>query len=500
MSKIRKIKKYYRIEFELTSPLAVGSGENNITDKDIVRDGRGIPYIPGSSLAGVYRSLFSGETQDRYFGQELTQERIDVASKKGKAVLEDSSILVYDAHMQTAERGRFAKRDMVALDEYKTAIPGAKFDFEILEPGAVFVTYIEQNMDSADQQYVINEIADAWMKGKITVGAKTGRGYGHTRGVAAESAMYDLSDTEQRDSWLGFDMYEETWSLGNTDPKCDETCLSSLKAEDQGYDRIREVYGTQEIQLTHEEKCTVILDLVQQGGISIRQYTTNVDEEDYRQLTARSIRGEENEDKNAGTPVIPGTSWAGAFRAQMEKLDPGFGRKEKLTEKLFGSAKNREKRPTESGDGNGTGGSSRTRIGFSESRITGGRWVAYTRNAIDRFTGGTVDGALYSEKTYYCGRTSLMISCDFSDREDQDNISAEERRRLAGVLAAAILDLDNGYMAVGGLTAVGRGLFRAEKITVDGKSVLDRKAGEEKAASELYTELVRMIAGKGEAE
>src|SRR5699024_10535604 len=100
-----------------------------------------------------------------------------------------------------------------------TAIPGAKFDFEILEPGAVFVTYIEQNMDSADQQYVINEIADAWMKGKITVGAKTGRGYGHTRGVRAESAMYDLSDTEQRDSWLGFDMYEETWSLGNTDPK-----------------------------------------------------------------------------------------------------------------------------------------------------------------------------------------------------------------------------------------------------------------------------------------
>ena len=47
---------------------------------------------------------------------------------------------------------------------------------------------------------------------------------------------------------------------------------------------------------------------------------------------------------------------------------------------------------------------------------------------------------------------------------------------------------------------MGRGLFRAEKITVDGKSVLDRKAGEEKAASELYTELVRMIAGKGGAE
>lgn len=499
MSKIRKIKKYYRIEFELTSPLAVGSGENNITDKDIVRDGRGIPYIPGSSLAGVYRSLFSGETQDRYFGQELTQERIDVASKKGKAVLEDSSILVYDAHMQTAERGRFAKRDMVALDEYKTAIPGAKFDFEILEPGAVFVTYIEQNMDSADQQYVINEIADAWMKGKITVGAKTGRGYGHTRGIRAESAMYDLTDPDQRDTWLGFDMYEETWKPGRTDTKCDEACLSSMKAGEEGYARIKEVYKAQNIQLTGRDQCTIILDLAQQGGISIRQYTTDVDEEDYRQLTARPIRGEESEDENTGTPVIPGTSWAGTFRAQMEKLDPGFRRGEKLTQKFFGSAKNRTESSHKSKETGGTGDSGRTRIGFSESRITGGRWVAYTRNAIDRFSGGTVDGALYSEKTYYCGKTSLMIRCDFSGREDADTVSAEERRRLADVLSAAILDLDNGYMAVGGLTAVGRGLFRVEKITVDGYTVLDRKSGEEKEAAELYTELVQVIAGKGEA-
>ena len=73
---MKRIKKYYRIVFELTSPLSVGSGENNVTDRDILRDGRGVPYIPGTALAGVYRSLFSEGTAEEYFGPELTEEKI----------------------------------------------------------------------------------------------------------------------------------------------------------------------------------------------------------------------------------------------------------------------------------------------------------------------------------------------------------------------------------------------------------------------------------------
>src|SRR5699024_1588741 len=110
----------------------------------------------------------------------------------------------------------------------------AKFDFEILESGVKFVTYIEQNIelpkkfsgneDSAEKpesaedkkikdavikedQFVINEIADAWMKGKIVIGAKTGRGYGRTKGIARQSVMYDLADPVQVERWLDFDMY-----------------------------------------------------------------------------------------------------------------------------------------------------------------------------------------------------------------------------------------------------------------------------------------------------
>ena len=119
-----------------------------------------------------------------------------------------------------------------------------------------------------------------------------------------------------------------------------------------------------------------------------------------------------------------------------------------------------------------------------------------TRNAIDRFTGGTVDGALYTEKTYYNGRTVLEITCDFSGNgEKAFSVSEDERKKFAETMAAAILDLNNGYMAVGGLTAVGRGLFTVEKTTVNKKEF----AFADQAVDDIYPELVKAIAGKEES-
>ena len=73
MRRITK-KVYYRFLFQLTSPLCLGSGDNDETDKDIIRDGRGIPYIPASSVAGVLRTLYRKNRPDneleeqKYFG------------------------------------------------------------------------------------------------------------------------------------------------------------------------------------------------------------------------------------------------------------------------------------------------------------------------------------------------------------------------------------------------------------------------------------------------
>ena len=78
-----------------------------------------------------------------------------------------------------------------------------------------------------------------------------------------------------------------------------------------------------------------------------------------------------------------------------------------------------------------------------------------SRNAIDRFTGGTVDGALFTEKTWYGGTTELVISL----RGDK-KMTEEEKTALAATLA----DLHFGFLAVGGETSIGRGLFKITEI------------------------------------
>lgn len=475
---MKRIIKYYKITFTLASPLAMGSGENNLTDSDIIRDSRGLPYIPGTALAGVYRRIFHRDTAKKYFGKELTKEIIDESSEKGVNLLTDSAVRVYDAHLLNPEKRVIGKRDMVALDEYKTAIEGAKFDFEILEPGVTFVTYIEQTMEKEEQQYVSDEIAAAWLAGKITLGAKTRRGYGKTDGVKAESWIFHLGESEELERWLDFDMYsgsmpEKVFGVCKESSEKLPSCLSALMSGTEVYRQMAEIYQTQEIRLAEESVCRIRLELEQQGGLSIRQYSTDVDEADYKQLTRKGGALEDGQEALEGVPVIPGTSWAGAFRAHMSRLEPEFSRGN-LAEKIFGSAK-------EKGQD-----SQRSRIRFSESSLRGGLWVTYTRNAIDRFTGGTVDGALYTEKTYFNGSTSLEIDCDFNSLEKKD------REEFARIMAGAILDLHNGYLSVGGLTAVGRGLFRITKLQVGSAEI---SLPEERSES-VYFKLVDAIAGK----
>ena len=448
------IKKYYRITFEIISPLSIGNGVNEITDNDIILDSRGLPYIPGSALAGVYRSLFEKETSDRYFGKDMTEEMIWEMAKQGKNLLTESKVIVYDAEILNPEKRNVAVYDMVALDEYKVAIPGAKFDFQVLEPGIQFVTYIEQNMDNMEEEYLTKEIVYAWKMGKIRLGAKTGRGYGQTKIVKVEDIVFAFSEDCRKQSrcdrdcgdWIEFDMYEDSWWKESKENKC----LSRVSIEDVQYQELQSLYKEFEIALCRKEAMEITLSLKQCGGISVRQYSSNINDADYRQMSRK------DKEKDKREVFIPGTTWAGAFRAQMEKLDPAFAKKELMTELFFGKVKEK---------GEDSALSHKTRVTFSESRVDGGEWRIYTRNSIDRFSGGTIDGALYTEETYFNGKTKLDISCDMTGI-DKKNIG-----HFCSVLAAAILDLNYGYMAVGGLTAVGHGLFEVTGIMVNGNEV-----------------------------
>lgn len=411
-------KKYYKIEFTLVSPCMTGSGEDRYTDADIIKDGEGIPYIPGSALAGIDRELMVAKGKDiieDYFGMVPEAEE---AANGERA--KESRLIIYDARIREKDLSMYhiSRRDCVALDEWKTAKPGSKFDMEVLEPGCEFVTYLEQSLYQNDRE-VAKEIAYAWLNNRVRIGAKTTRGYGEIGNVRIKSKEFCMEKRTDVEKWLDFDLYQESaW---------DDAVVLTEKKTEKG-----------------EEKSSSILRLELEliGGISIRRYSTKCGTEnlpDYEQLTLCSF-GEKEGEQEPLIPVIPGTTWAGVFRDRVRRLVPD------CEEDYFGYVKEDAKEKKKSA------------IRFSESRITGAKPKILSHNAIDRFSGGVVENALYTEMTYYGGTANLKITFD-------TNIS----EALQKAFAAAVEDLHQGFMAIGGLTAIGRGIFKVRKI--NGKSV-----------------------------
>ena len=409
-------KKYYKVSFKLSSPLILGSGFSAETDKDILKDAKGIPFIPASSIAGICQSAMQNlwaerglnetcrqKEQEKYFGYVSNDGREETIQFHSKICFYDATISDGTPHISV--------RDGVGLDEYKVARKGAKFDMEVLEPGVTFVTYFEQNFYSEDEEDIIKDFATIWKNAQIYLGAKTMRGYGAIQEIQVWKKEFDFSTKDSVTEWLSFDMYAD-WNE-------DEEEITGFGVEDG-----------------------LLLELKQVGGISIRKYTTRVKEEneeavpDSEQLTIWN-NGKE-------IPVIPGSSWAGAFLHRMKELDP-----QEDYEALFGVFEDKDQHK-------------KSVIRFSESRIMGAKEKVLTRNAIDRFSGGAMDKALFTEKTYYDGRTTLRIS--FSEK----HALTENAVRT---LAASITDLHYGFLSVGGLTAVGRGLFCIEKV--NGQKVTD---------------------------
>lgn len=379
---------YYKLAFKLSSPLSLGSGIKDSTDSDVLVDSRGIPFIPATSIAGVLRHSI---------GDENIENALFGAIGKNPC---KTQVITYDA--VCAGKFTITARDSVRLkDDDKVAEDMGKFDFEVVETGAEFIGYIELAEHDEDAEKVIFDALCKIDLGLLRFGYKTTRGYG----IVKITECLKLTFTDA-DKWLEFDMF-------------DDDCWN----------------GSEKLSFSSENGgVKITLKLKQHGAVSVRQYTTKssdgeITAPDYEQLSLVN-----------GVPVIPGTSWAGAFRRRYYE----FTDKEKR-DKLFGHIEDHK-----------------SLIYFGESIIRNSESKNVTRNSIDRYTCGTNDGALYTERTVYNGETELDIM-----------LVGKQPPEVLTTLMAVIADLDCGFLAVGGLTSIGRGLFKVEKLLINGDDLTD---------------------------
>lgn len=413
-----------RMTLECLSPLHCGGGEESwLQDQPVVRDAFGCWYIPGTSITGTLRaiaerldrdvaaSLFGGERASLFWASDARLLDYD-----GRPVL-DKLLAGEEGDLPS---GPFL-RDHVRLDcESETAEHGGKFDEEIVPSGTRFA--LELTFDPWDRTEVEKELAlfdqlcALAAQGVLSLGGKGTNGLGRYRALTTECRDFDLTTFTGMQDWLRLSSHagfsEKDGGIPVVLPK------APVIERKTGFS------GMLEIALEADGP------LIVGGGSSLTAdddivfATTPSFDYAQRCLVDRF--------------VIPGSSVKGAFRHAMYRICLARGldgeRAQALLRPLFGHA-----------DGD-TG--QRGKLSFHEADLGAARPLSVPHVAIDRFSGGALDGALFSEGPVWRPGMPVRISITLDGLEPHE----------AALLFHALFDLADGALPLGG--GIGRGCGR----------------------------------------
>lgn len=388
-----KNKIFYQFPVVLASPLSISGGNSDVTDHDILLNDDGKPFITGSSLVGAFRNFWDNKNLWGYAEEE-----------NGKL----SRIMVSDIIFENAN---ISIRDGIGLDENKVTKHSAKYDYQIIETGAVGTLKLEVTLYKGDKETeqstdrYISHLIYAMHMGLIRFGYKKTRGLGKIR----------LSDEDLKYNYKSFDFAE-------------------VKVNDYLKFYVKPQFDDKILKVPEIESNDIIINtlLELKGALSIRTYSDKPEEPDFQQITLKN-----------NTPIIPGSTWNGAIRSRafsiLDEICPKLKEELNYVWGIEGIDEN-NKEIYRASD-----------VIISESEIRGSHMIRMTRNKINRFDASTVDTALYTERSCFGGETTLRIG-----------IRKEKNLWVAGLLLIVLEDLCNGLLSVGGQTAVGRGIFEGK--------------------------------------
>lgn len=392
----------YALKLKLKSPLCISGGVKDVTDSDVQKDYDGKPFIPGTSFAGALRGYLE-ECLD-----ERVNENISKVFGFGRGP-EGTMSRVQISDLYFEDNGELIIRDRIKL-ENKLTVDGAKFDMEAVDTGAVCYGFllltIREDDDRDGMEKMVEQALAGLNCGEIRLGANKNRGFGEITVLTVKKKSFSKAEGNIGE-WLDFDRKVLLEQNGND-------ILEKLERPESRY-------------------LTIRVPLKQKGGISIRSYSVVPNEPDYAHITSN------------GSPVIPGNSWNGAIRNRVEEIlgQLGLESYQKYIDNWFGYVKDSD--------------AMQSNIVISESVIEGGVDLSMTRTKINRYDASAIPGALYSEKSYFNGSLELEIKV----RKNYYAGNDVRYEPMVGMLLIALKDLQNGYLAVGGQTAIGRGIFEA---------------------------------------
>jgi len=393
------------ITIKTLTPLKVGSSKIALhTDMPVNRDFNNLPFIQGTTIAGILRKEFEEKEAENIFGYEKSKK--DGQGSKviiSNALLLDENGKVHEGLLN--EKSEFLSifdnlpvREHTAINAKGTAKEHSKYDEEIVYKGAMFKFSIE----SENKEYIQKILSKLE---KIRVGGKTTNGYGKFEVVNIE---YEEMDEKRYENY--------TASLNEK--------LNSIEVEFEETDYI--VY---ELTLKPDDTFFIFGSGKPDDDVDMTYVKEKV--LDYKNKTLNEMA------------LIPGSSIKGAlshrvayyYNLQEENFD--LVEYDKDTNpaviELFGSKKDEK---------SGQKGNVIVEDVYFEAEEE----KKFDHVKIDRFTGGAFDGALFNEKTTTVNEIKI-------------NIYVKKSTGYIELLEKAIKDICEGMLPLGGMVTKGHGMF-----------------------------------------
>lgn len=439
-----------RLVIEAETPLAVGSGDKDVlTDALIATDVNGLPYIPGTAIAGVVRhmieevkpedfninKIFGFQDKKDGHGSEIIFTEAKILNSKGEVVdgmnlkaKEDSLLKYYD---------ELPIRQHVRINEKGVTDKSGKFDEQVVFAGTRFCFEIEMVAESGDVsnfELALKQIQDK----SFRIGGGTRCGFGEIEVVDLQERSLDLQKTDDlqlylqkssklSDSWNG-------WKNKDIKPSHSGWIKYELKLQPEDFFLFGSGFGDDEVDMTPVKEKKVVWkdgkgelteELVLIPATSVKGALAHRVAYHYNKLTGVYADNLETEDERKNV--------VGKNNKAVKALFGSEGEIDKVTKKMVNQA--------------------RGNVFFSDVIENTLEDKILNHVAIDRFTGGAIDGALFSEKTTYGkGQTFEMTIL-----VNEDAFSKGEK--IQASLEAAMIDICKGLLPLGGGVNRGNGVF-----------------------------------------
>jgi CRISPR/Cas system CSM-associated protein Csm3 (group 7 of RAMP superfamily) len=437
-------------ELELLSPTHLGNGDaEGLTDLPLLADDGSehlLPLLTGASIAGALRNYVRVHEKGFYNAEEphernslavrlfgMVKGDTDDQTKQSDQGGEQSKLIVDDARGKLPISPEI--RDGVRIDgATRTAEDKFKYDLELLPAGTTFPLCFELLIGAQDDEAQLKQALALALhgleSGAISIGARKSRGFGRCVVREWTATTYSLCNSHaDLLAWLAADHAEWGFRLADDAIRVGKaTDVLIALPEDSGK---RHVF-------------TITADFALESPLLIRSEDPLTDDDN--QPDFAHMR-----DSN-GRSIIPGTSLAGALRARATRIlntvRPDIS--QNMIDSLFGKDMLRDSHnPTTS------------RLIVEEVLITGGEMLVQNRVAIDRFTGGALDTALFAEAPQVGGDVALALTI-----YDHPDLKPEQRDAEKGLLLLLLKDLWTGDAALGGTGSIGRGRLRGIRAEI----------------------------------